>query len=137
MEKLAENAAGEGVPGPVAKTNRGWFRPGDGRINREGRPRGSKAACQQQGQHAYLAPYTGRLQLLFFPKKDFLHRLSHGDAIWVVNLPDDWKIIACRIDAAQNAFALTIWSQLFPRIAKGTPIPEFRPVWNGLRWKVR
>jgi len=46
---------------PVSKRNRGWFREGDWRINREGRPLGSKAASPEESPPADRAPCTDRL----------------------------------------------------------------------------
>jgi hypothetical protein len=123
MEEQADNLTG--VPEPVPPRNRGWFRPGDPRVNREGRPRGSKAAT---GQAVDRAPRADRLVLLWVPAWELAFRLTHGLAPWwTVNLPKGFRIVGSRVDAARDAVALVIRSQTFPRVARGAPIPEFEP----------
>src|SRR5260370_33020944 len=115
----------EKVPeGPPPKRNRGWFQPGDRRINREGRPRGSKAGAEEEAAPADRAPCADRLKVLFVPGPDLAHRLSHGDGPWIVNLPEYFEIVACRQDAARDGVVLVIRSNAFPRIAQGAVIPH-------------
>jgi hypothetical protein len=136
MQEQVHNMAGGPVPEPGPKRNAGWFRPGDRRINREGRPKGSKAACQA-GPPVDCAPEADRLMLLWVPAPDLAFRLSKYLAPWIVNLPEDVAIVGCRVDAGRDGVALVIRSQAFPRIAAGAPIPEFRPQFEGLRWRRR
>jgi hypothetical protein len=133
IEKQA--ATGNGVPGPAPPANRGWFRPGDGRINREGRPRGSKAAAPEGADPAGCAPRTDRLKVVRLRERDLAWRLTRQNAPWMTNLPADVRIVGCRVDAARRGVVLTIWSKSFPRVARGTRIPEFVPAFNGLRWR--
>ncbi len=127
MEEQANNVAGGSAPEP--RRNRGWFKPGgDPRINRDGRPRDEWAACPDR------APRADHLKLLWVPGKALVHRLSHQNAPWLNNLPAGCKVVAIRLDAARDAVALVIRSETFPRIARGAPIPEFKPEFDGLRW---
>lgn len=117
------------------KGNRGWFQPGDRRINREGRPRGSKARAEERGEPAVRAPRADRLKLLVVPARDLAWRLSRQNAPWIVNLPPGFEIVGCAHMAACDAVALLIHSEEFPRIAQGTPIPEFQPTIHGQQWR--
>jgi hypothetical protein len=60
--------------GPPSAGNRGRFRRGDPRINREGRPRGSKAGSAEGGAPAVRAPCADRLMLLVLPGVDSARR---------------------------------------------------------------
>ncbi len=115
------------VPSRAPKRNAGWFRAADSRINRQGRPKGSKRATAQANP-ADLAPHAGRLMLLTLPAQDFLFRLQHRTAPLIANLPEDVEIVASRYCPAQNAVVLILHSRAFPMVAKGTPIPAFVPV---------
>jgi hypothetical protein len=53
----------------------------------------------------------------------------------VVNLPNDFWIDGCWVDAARQAVVVTIRSAAFPRITRGAPIPELAPAFNGLKWR--
>jgi hypothetical protein len=122
----------DGPPPTSLRSNAGRFRSNDSRINKEGRPRGTRRV--QADGPVELAPKTDRVMLLFLPGSDLIHRLGHQNAPWLTNLPADGQIVDSRLDKARNCLVLTIRSQAFPRIAKGTAIPELVPVWNGLRW---
>jgi hypothetical protein len=63
MDEHVEKLAGGPVPEP--RRNRGWFRSGDARINREGRPRGSKAAAPSGDHPADRAGRADRLMRVF------------------------------------------------------------------------
>lgn len=117
------------------KRNPGWFQPGDRRINREGRPRGSKVGPEQRSVAAVRAPRADRLRLLVLPGCDLAWRLTNQNAPWIVNLPVDFEVVGCVQAATPDVFALVIRSETFPRIARGAPIPEFKPTFNGLRWR--
>jgi hypothetical protein len=135
-EETEELAAADGpAPEPAPQPNRGWFRPGDHRINREGRPRGSKVSSAGQSISADCAPVADRIKRLFVRGRDLAWRLTRQNAPWVVNLPHDFEIVGCRFDAGRQGIFLTIRSKDFPRIARGTPIPEFEPAFYGLKWR--
>jgi hypothetical protein len=128
MEEQANNEAGGSAQGPAPRSNAGRFRPGDARINRGGRPKKAWADCADR------APSAGPLMLLRVPGKALAHRLSHQHAPWLRNLPADCTIVDCRVDVAREAVAFVIRSEAFPRVAKGAPLPEFKPEFNGLLW---
>jgi hypothetical protein len=121
MDEQANNVAGEPAPESVPKRNAGWFQQGDGRINRDGRPRKSWAACADR------APRADRLMLLWVPRQDLDQRLTGHGTPGIGNLPADYQVVGSRVDPARDAVALVIRSASFPRIAKGAPIPEFTP----------
>src|SRR5262245_51072119 len=97
MEDQVARMADVPAPEPARNCNRGWFQPGDRRINREGRPRGSKVTMATS---ADLAARADRLQLLFLPERDVSYRLTAKLAFFVVNLPRDYEIVATRLDPA-------------------------------------
>lgn len=122
------------VSGQERKENAGWFRPGDQRINREGRPKGSKVV-KDDSPAPDRAVRADRVMLLFVPSEDMTLCLSPRNAPRVTNLPTDAEIVSCRMDLARYGVVLTIRSSAFPRIAKGAAIPEFEPTYYGLRWR--
>jgi hypothetical protein len=125
MQEQADRMTPE--PAQQPKRNAGWFRPGDGRINREGRPRGSKKRLPQGVASEDLAARAGRVMRLFIPAREFACHLSGREAPWVANLPEDFEIVAGRFDPGRDGFVLTIRSRTFPRVARGVPVPEFAP----------
>jgi hypothetical protein len=129
MEEQLDNRPAESPP----RTNRGWFRPGDRRINREGRPRGSpKAGPEEQADRA---PAADRVMLLVLPARAVAYRLTHERGAWIANAPRDIEIVGSRVDVARGALVFVLRSAAFPRIAKGAVIPQFTPEFNGLRWQ--
>jgi hypothetical protein len=131
MDEPAEKLAGGPDPVPAPRSNRGWFRRGDRRINRDGRPR-----KPPPGVHpADCTKRADRVKRLFVRERDLAWRLTKQFAPWVDNLPADFQIIDSRVDAARQGVVFTIRSSAFPRIARGTPIPEFHPSYNGLKWR--
>ncbi len=131
MKDLVENVVDERAP----SRNRGWFQAGDVRINREGRPKGSKAALPAKSLLADRAPCADRLKVLFVPRRELENRLQRQNAPWIVNLPGDVQMVACRLDAERDSFAIVIRSREFPRIARGALVPDFNPEYNGLKWR--
>jgi hypothetical protein len=120
---------------PVPLRNRGWFQQNDSRINRQGRPKGSKLAAQRGGTLANLAPRTDRLMVLLVPARGLVWRLRRKLAPWITNLPEDVQVVGCHLDAARDSLVLVLRSKTFPRIAQGTLIPQFKPAHEGLRWR--
>lgn len=126
----------EQVNEPAPNRNHGWFRPGDRRINREGRPKGSSKSSRQPSSPAVdRAPCADRLQVLVVPTRDLARRLRWKLAPWITNLPEDAEIVSCRVDAARDTVAFVLRSNTFPRIAAGAVIPVFVPRFEGLRWQ--
>jgi hypothetical protein len=130
IEQPANGTAVKATP----KSNRGWFRPADSRINREGRPHGSKAAASLDDtpDRAWQAD---RVKRLCISERDVAWRLTHQNGPWAINLPNDFQIVECRIDSEWGQVVFVIRSQSFPRIAKGTLIPIFKTQYNGLKWR--
>jgi hypothetical protein len=134
MDETIEKLAGGPVPEAAPRRNRGWFGPADQRINREGRPRGSKAAAQVEGHPADRARRADRLKRAFVGERVLTCCLTQQVAPWVINLPLDFRIVGCQVDTARQGVVFTIRSETFPRVARGAPIPEFEPEFNGLKW---
>src|SRR5262249_25295299 len=84
MEELANKAID--LPGPQPKSNRGWFKRGDGRINRSGRPPKIPSA------HGF-AKQSDQLKLLEIPIDALLRRLKQQNAPWITNFPSDLTIV--------------------------------------------
>lgn len=121
-------------PAPEPKRNRGWFQPGDPRINLEGRPRGTKVTVPNCG-HTDCARRADRIKGLFVDEKYLAHRLTNYLAPWFINLPNDSQIVDCRYDGSRQGIVLIVRSKEFPRIAKGAVIPEIPPHFHGLKWR--
>jgi hypothetical protein len=126
MEDLVNQTLNESAPKP----NRGRFQPGDARINREGRPRGT--GCKEGWDRA---PRADRLKCLLLDGRDVLHRITHEKGPWIVNFPGDIQIVGCHWNAVQEVVMLVLRSDRFPKIARGALMPEFEPQYNGLRWR--
>src|SRR5262245_13936113 len=96
--------------------------------------RGSARQSQMDsaGDRAACADRLARLEMR---GRDLTWRLSNRDAPWIINLPPDTEIVACRTVADVVVFILR--SERFPRIAQGAVIPAFTPDWNGLKWSRR
>jgi hypothetical protein len=62
-------------------------------------------------------------------------RLIREKAPWIINLPGNYEIVACRVDPDRGEVLSVIRSDTFPRIAKGTLIPDFDSVFNGPKWR--
>ena len=117
------------MEGTAPRSNKGWFKKRDRRINREGRPRGSSTVKGIPSQD--LAPQADRLKLLVIALSIVGAWLERLKSPYVTNLPY-YDIVACRLDTRRSALVFTIRSPSFPRIAEGAPIPEFHKEWNGL-----
>jgi hypothetical protein len=129
MEEQLESRSGESPP----RENPGWFRPGDRRINREGRPKGSaRAGLPEQADRA---PAADRVMLLVLPARAVAYRLTHQQGAWIANAPRDTEVVGSRVDVACGAVVFVLRSAEFPRIARGAVIPRFTPAFNGLRWQ--
>ena len=115
------------------KPNRGWFLPSDPRINREGRPRGSKSAKSSAKSSGCCTAKADRVVRVLLRPSDLAHRLTNQQSAWLVGLPQDVEIIDTFVEG--GAVHLVIRSQTFARIGRGMPIPVFQPEFNGLRWR--
>ena len=128
MEEPTHLLANGNPEKPARKPNRGWFQPGDARINREGPPRGStKHPPEGLIAPADLAPRCDRLMLVKIPCQVLAAHLSKKGAEEFGNLPAGFEIIGSRVDKASDCTVFVIRSRTFARIAKGAPIPEFTP----------
>src|SRR5262245_28678446 len=105
MDEHVENLP----PEPPPQKNRGWFQPGDRRINRDGRPLGSKKAGPGEQQDG--APCADRLMLLALPERHVAFRLTHLKGGWVVNAPGDLEIVSSRGDSARGVVIFVIRSE--------------------------
>jgi hypothetical protein len=130
MEQLADQMHGN----PPGKANRGWFKAGDKRINRRGRPVGSKADPGEEAGLVERAAVTDGLMVLRLPLKLLAGRIAFERGPWITNLPVDFHIVSVSVDASRGLLLLVLRSTSFQRVARGAVIPEFRPQFNGLRW---
>jgi hypothetical protein len=133
QEELANAMSVVPAPEPP-QSNRGWFRPGDRRINREGRPKGKVALGSAVENRA---PRADRLRRLLIPTRDLVWRLTQQNAPWFVGVHEDLEIVGARFDVTSDCVVLTVRSQWFPKIARGSEIPVYEPGFNGLRWRRR
>jgi hypothetical protein len=65
--------------------------------------------------------------LIWVPWEEIRHRLTSNCSPWIATLPEDYEIVESHVDAGRDALRLVVRSRTFPRIARGTPIPEFPP----------
>jgi hypothetical protein len=72
------------------------------------------------------------LMLLSVPEGQLAYRLGHPRGFFVSNLPLRFEIVGCRVDSGQQRVLLTLRSPWFRLVAKGAPIPEFPPQFQGL-----
>jgi hypothetical protein len=119
------------MEGQPPKSNRAWFRPGDERINREGRPKGSRISAKPDPS-TWLATSTDRVQTLFVQMSFQRCWMKRFSGPRVANLPPDFQIVGSRFDNARNGVVYLIRSQSFPRIARGAPVPQFNAHFDGV-----
>jgi len=81
---------------------------------------------------ADLAPRTDRLKRLFISERTILGWLTSMHSPCVINLPADFLIVDCRVDAVRRGLVFTIRAGAFPLVARGALIPEMEPEYNGL-----
>jgi hypothetical protein len=97
------------------RPNRGCFKPEDPRINRRGRPRKGAPAKD----HALQAD---RLKVVRSEAAELLevlgYQLDH-------QFPGDCKVVAARLDGASGEVVLTVQSDCFALIGRGTVIPPW------------
>jgi hypothetical protein len=130
MEELAEQMQ----LGSPPMSNRGWFKAGDKRINRRGRPVGSKADPGDGAGAVERAATTDSLMVLRLPLKLLACRIAFERGPWITNLPVDVQIVSSRVEANLGLLLLVLRCGSFRRVARGALIPEFHPQFNGLRW---
>ena len=60
---------------------------------------------------------------------DHLNRQLTGDRPlpWVSNLPHGFRVVACTVDPTRQGLVLTLYSETFPVVPAGEPIPELMP----------
>jgi hypothetical protein len=131
MEDTSEKLAATPYDSPARRANRGWFRAGDRRINREGRPRGMQTG--QSGESC--TRVTDRVMAFFVPQRELGSMLTQCKAPWITNLPRAFRLVDCRVDNERDGVVFVIRSESFPRIARGTVIPEFEANFHGLIWR--
>jgi hypothetical protein len=132
MEKQATELAEVPEANSAKVPNHGRFRAGDPRINRRGRPR-SAAVAARRALAAQLI--SGKIMRLFVPGADLRTCLTRWDHPKIINLPSDYKIRDIALDRPRRQIVLTISSERFEVVQAGDPIPEFEPVYDGLRWR--
>jgi hypothetical protein len=117
------------------KHNRGWFQPGDARINRRGRPRQGPEAVARRARSG--RPLCGNIAQFLLPASDFRQYLTGYKAPWLKNLPYNARFVAVEVDVEQGMFLVTIHSEQFEFVEAGAPIPVFQAVWYGLAYRSR
>jgi hypothetical protein len=106
------------LPPETRRPNAGWFRPADARINREGRPRGSRKVALGVAAEDR-ATQADRLGLLRFPGGELLEILGYRlGRHW-----PDGQIVGARVDSATGELVLALRSPIFARVATGALIP--------------
>ena len=118
--------------GAVSKENRGWFKSGDVRINREGRPRGQRMV-DGDSTAVQFARKANRVRRLLLAPSDLGHRLTNKLSDWILNLPLEFEIVDAGVDAA--GVHIVIRSGSFSKVARGALIPLFEPAFDGLKWR--
>ncbi len=130
MEEQALISEPESAEAPT-KVNRGWFRSGDPRINRAGRPKPEKAAAKraQSGKRQH-----GPIRKLFVPAAHLETYLTHRHGPWLINLPASFSIVGCEWDLERDGAVLTIHSYYWDSLQPGEPIPELDAKYHGLKF---
>lgn len=124
-QALGMAASGSTAAPPAPPRNKGWFQQGDRRINREGRPRGSKGPASADGPEVR-AVRTDRVMWFGYQTKHLReHLLPSGcERVAVNGLPTDCEIVGCHVYPT-GFMAIVIRSKAFPRVARGALIPRF------------
>lgn len=125
MDAQTQKLAVETTQKPKRKPNRGSFRPGDKRINREGRPTGSK--LYEVESPLDLAQRTDRVLRMFVRDSVLCSCISQIQGPRISNLPDDFRIVGCRRAPELAGTYFIVRSDRFSRVARGAEIPEFEP----------
>src|SRR6185312_3322999 len=73
---MMDRTEGPAEEAPAVRSNRGWFQPGDRRINLQGRPRGSKPPVTEECAITDVAPRADRLKRLFIADRTILGWLT-------------------------------------------------------------
>ncbi len=140
----AEPAAAHPTVAPVVlaaagkRKNKGWFVKGDPRINPDGRGRGSKMDQGVAGYGLLRATRADRVMFVRMHPTTLRTSLVHdkqanGASRRISNLPADAEVVYCWSHPRLPLAAVVFRSKSFSRIAKGTPIPEFKAAWDGER----
>src|SRR5262245_62052074 len=133
MNEPIKKPVAEPVPEPAAAStptsNRGWFRAGDERINKQGRPRGSRKRAAGVADVARRADRLMRLEV----EGELLMRLlrrgqkNEPGGAWKCAQLHGVRLAGCRFDDDRGTAVLILWDESFPRVARGAPIPA----WSG------
>jgi hypothetical protein len=129
MDQPTEKLVAEPAAAPTPKSNRGWFRAGDERINKQGRPRGSRKRTAGVADVARRADRLKRLEV----EGELLMRLlrrglrNEPGGAWKCAQLHGVRLAGCRFDEDRGTAVLILWSESFPRVARGAPIPA----WSG------
>ena len=126
----------------VTKQNAGWFRPGDKRINRQGRALKREPtlaekveAWDRQGpcpvcDSVPRQPKSGRLMQVCV-REELVRRGLSFDAPHMLTLPEDAKIVAVEPDAAGDGWIVIYRSEKFKVVQAGEPIPKLTWHYHG------
>jgi hypothetical protein len=75
-----------------------------------------------------------RLKAVFVPEAILTLCLAGGAAPRITNFPLPMRVVGYKIDPVREGVVLIIYSELFPVLPDGQPIPEFSANWtNGSR----
>src|SRR5262245_30434883 len=107
LAQIGPDPLGDAPAKPARMPNPSWFKPGDSRINRKGRPRGTNAA----------KPLSGPLVRLVVPGQYITLRYIRGERGPHMDfLPQDVKIIDAHFDKERYAVVLTLWHPNFAQV---------------------
>jgi hypothetical protein len=128
----------KGVKEPAKRSNRGWFKAGDERINVLGRGLKRKPTLAEKAESwdgkepcpvcgREPLPKSGRLMQHAVSEKELRGRLAMTthDCAYLLTLPDDARIVAVELDPVRGE-VFTYESEQFKALREGQPIPELR-----------